>query len=179
MAAVRSWRTELIEAHRDLFHPPQGHPESAAGYPWCDEGWSDLLARLCVRLRAALREGETIRIIQVKEKFATLRVYWRGDVTPETAARLHEAIALAEARSACTCERCGAVGRLYSDGGVYMTRCAIHAKGELIPAQLSAENIHLVRVPTSDGYRIAARRYDREADRFVDDDSHDPGIEEA
>jgi len=176
MAQVRSWRTELIEAHRDLFHPPEGHPESAADPSRCEEGWSDLLARLCEHLKAALREDETIRIIQVKEKFATLKVYWRGDVTPETATRLH-AIALGEARSACTCERCGTEGRLCSDGGVYMTRCATH--GALVTVQPGKENVHLVRVPTSDGYRIAARRYDRKADHFVDDDPDNSGIEEA
>lgn len=170
MVQVPSWRTKLIESYPGLFHPPAGQPEAAAGYISCGEGWSDLIARLCVRMEAALQQVETIRLLQIKERLATLRVYWRGDVTPETVARLHEATALAKARSACTCEACGAEGRLYNFGGEYITRCRTHAKGEQVLAPAGLENLHLVRVPTPDGYRVVARRYDREADRFVDED---------
>jgi hypothetical protein len=170
VAQVRSWGAELIEAHPDLFHPPAEQLAPAAGYICCGEGWSDLLARLCVRMEAALQPGETMRILQIKEKLATLRVYWRGDVAPETAARLHEAVALAKARSACTCERCGAEGRFYIFGGAYMTRCVVHAQGELVTAPPGLENVHLVRVSTPDGYRVMARRYGRDADSFVDED---------
>jgi hypothetical protein len=168
MTQHRDWRIDLIEAHPDLFHPPAGHPEQAPGYPWCEEGWRDLLECLCVRIEAALREGETVRIQQIKEKFAGLRCYRRGDVSPDTTAMINEAIALAEARSACTCEQCGEEGRLHNDAGFYMTRCAAHAKGAPVPARPGQENVHLVRLPTSGGFRIAARRYDRETDSFVD-----------
>jgi hypothetical protein len=168
MTHLRDWRIELIEAHRGLFHPPAGAPGSAVGYPWCEEGWHDLLQRLCVRLKAALGDDERIQIVQIKEKFGTLRVYWRGEVMPATAAKLHEAIALAEARSACTCEQCGADGRLYNNAGVYMTRCAAHAKGAPVPTELGQENVHLVRIPTPDGYRIVPRRYDRDTDTLAE-----------
>jgi hypothetical protein len=114
---LNDWRIELIEAHPGLFHAPERRPEKASGYPWCDAGWRDLLERLCVRIQTALRDGETIRILQIKEKFASLRCYWRGDVSPGTAAKIMEAIALAQARSACTCEQCGAAGRLYNNAG--------------------------------------------------------------
>jgi hypothetical protein len=140
MAHVRDWRTELIEAHPALFRPPAGHPEAASGYPWCEEGWRDLLERLCVRIKAALREGETIRVLQVKEKFAALRFSWSAEVSPETRTRIAGAVALAEARSACTCEECGDEGELYRHGGVYMTRCAGHAKGQPVPAEPGREN---------------------------------------
>lgn len=170
MAQGPSWRTKLIENYPSLLRPPEGQPEVEAGYISCEEGWSDLLARLFVRMQAVLQQGETIRIIQIKEKSATLRVYWRGDVTPETVARVHEATALAEARSACTCEACGAEGRLYNLGKTCITRCATHAKGELVPVPPGQENVHLVRVPMPDGDRVVARRYDREADRFVEGD---------
>ena len=84
MAHVRDWRIELSEAHPGLFRPPEEHPAAASGYPWCDEGWRDLLERLCVRIESALRVGEMIRIAQIKEKFASLRFYWHGEVSPET-----------------------------------------------------------------------------------------------
>jgi hypothetical protein len=165
---VKDWRIKLIETHPGIFHPPEGHPEQASGYPWCEEGWRDLLERLCGRIESALREGETIRILEIKEKFAGLRCYWRGDVLPETAAQINEAIALAEARSECTCEECGEKGQAYRHDGVYMTRCAAHAKGTLLQAEPGRENVHIVRRVTADGFRIAPRRYDRASDSFVD-----------
>src|SRR4051812_45536846 len=169
MAHVRDWAIELIQTHSKLFHPPEGHPEQAAGYPRCESGWRDLLERLCSRIEAALGEQKTIRIVQVKEKFASLRCYWRGDVSAETAARVHEAVALAEARSGCTCEHCGAQGKLYANDAVYKTRCTSHSQGVHVPSGPGLENVHLVRLPTPDGYRLAARRYDRETDiTFID-----------
>jgi len=175
---VRNWRVQLMEAHPNLFPRQTSHPGSAFGYPSCEDGWHDLLERLCARLEAALRDDETIQNIQIKEKFATLRVYWRGDISPATAARLYEAIALAEARSACTCELCGAEGRLYREGSLYITRCADHAQGAPVATEPGQENIRLIRLPT-DGHRNAARRYDSETDRFIDIPLGDAGGEEA
>jgi hypothetical protein len=43
-------------------------------------------------------------------------------------------IALGEARSACTCEECGEVARLYRHVGRYQTLCSIHAKGMPVAA---------------------------------------------
>ena len=179
MTHVRDWQIELIEAHPGLFQPPAGHPEKAAGYPWCEQGWRDLLERLFVRIEAALRHGETIHFSQIKEKFAGLRVYWRGDVSPETTARIHEAIALAEARSACTCEECGEEGQLYRHGGIYMTRCAAHARGMAISAGPGPKHEHIVRdVAPDGGFRVARRRYDRAADAFIDVPAGSPETEE-
>lgn len=168
MTQAHDWRIELIEAHRDLFHPPEGHPEQASGYPWCDQGWRDLLERMCSRIEAALRPGERVHFSQVKEKLAGLRVYWHGDLSPESAARINEAVALAEARAACTCEECGHAGDLHKHGGRYQTLCDAHAKGAKIPAGPGQADIHTVRVPSPEGFRIAPRRYDRNADRFID-----------
>jgi hypothetical protein len=178
MTHVRDWRIELIEAHPGLFHPPAGHPENAFGYPWCEQGWRDLLERLFVRIEAALRQGETIHFSQIKEKFAGLRVYWRGDVSPETTALIQEAIALAEARSACTCEECGEEGQIHRHGGIYMTRCTAHARGAAVQGRQGFEYIRIVR-PVGSGLRaVATRRYDRAADAFIAVDAGSLGIEE-
>lgn len=168
MTQHRDWRIDLIEAHPSLFHPPEGHPEQASGYPWCEAGWRDLLERKCGRIEAALRDRETIRFSQIKKKFAGPRVYWRDDLSPETAAQINETIALAQARAACTCEECGAVGQLYQHAGRYQTLCLPHAKGTLIPAESGREDVQLARVVTARGFGIGPRRYDREADRFID-----------
>lgn len=173
MTHIRDWRIELIEAHPGLFHPPEGHPEI-----WCERGWRDLLERLFVRIEAALRQGETIHFSQIKEKFAGLRVYWRGDVSPETAAGISEAIALAEACSACTCEECGEEGRPHKSGGRLMTRCAAHARGSAVQGRTGFEYIRFVRPVGSRLRAVACRRYDRAADAFISVDAGSLGIEE-
>ncbi|WP_246773994.1 hypothetical protein [Bradyrhizobium diazoefficiens] len=100
-----NWRAELIERHRDLFQPPADFPGAVQGSPECDAGWLDLLDRLCVRIRAAVQaDGGTFKFSQIKEKYGTLRAYWDGKLSPHAAARVEEAIALAEARSAVTCD---------------------------------------------------------------------------
>jgi hypothetical protein len=173
----RDWRVALIEAHPNLFHPPAGRPEAADGYPLCGDGWRDLLERACARIEAALAGG-TFRASQIKEKFAGLRFYWHGEVSAEAMAGISEAIALAEARSACTCEECGEEGRLYRHGGIYMTRCATHAKGRTVAAEPGGENVHVVRTATPAGFRRVPRRYDRATDSFVDVESGSPGNQE-
>jgi hypothetical protein len=176
---VRDWRIAMLEAHPNLFHPPEAHPETADGYPSCGEGWRDLLERACVRIEAALADGGgTFRASQIKEKFGGLRFYWWGQVSPETAARISDALALAEARSFCSCETCGAEGQLYRHGGISMTRCAAHAKGQPVPAKPGRENVHMVRVAAPQGFRVAPRRYDRATDSFIDVPPASPEIEE-
>jgi hypothetical protein len=136
----RDWRIELMEAHPNLFHPSQAHPERVNGYPACGDGWRDLLERACDRIESALAEGGAFNVFQIKEKFGTLRFYWDGEVSPETRSRTDEAIALAEARSACTCETCGEPGRLYQIAGWYKTACNAHADVEPVHVKAGREN---------------------------------------
>jgi hypothetical protein len=173
---ARDWRIELIEAHPNIFHP--AGPQRVRGYPGCEEGWRDLLERACGRIEAALAEGGTFYVFQIKEKFGTLRFYWYGDVSPETKSKIDEAIALAEARSACTCETCGEPGRLHQISGWYKTACSAHADVEPVPVKAGRENVH-VRHRFVDGKRVVgARRYIRETDEFVDVDPRSIDIEE-
>jgi hypothetical protein len=92
---VRDWRLELIEAHLNLFHRPAGAPEATQGYPICGDGWRDLLERLCTRIEAALADGAgSLRVLQIKEKYGTLRFYWRGELSDDSRMKIEEAIAL-------------------------------------------------------------------------------------
>src|SRR6267142_4173814 len=139
---IRNWRIELIEAYPDLFRPPAGTPERAEGLPECGEGWRDLVDRACIRIRTAVEaDGGSFRFTQIKEKYGTARLYWEGALTPEADARIEEIIDLAEARSACTCEVCGAEGRLCRAGGWLMTRCAAHVQGHPVPEKPGWENV--------------------------------------
>ena len=124
-------------------------------------------------------DGGTFSALQIKEKYGTLRWYWTGRLSNEAEARAEEAIDLAEARSACTCETCGKSGRLFNRGGWFMTACAEHAKGEPVPVKPGFENLHIVRKIVEGRVRIfSCRRYDRAADTFVDVPPGSLGIEE-
>ncbi|WLA63747.1 hypothetical protein [Bradyrhizobium diazoefficiens] len=174
-----NWKTELIQAHRDLFRPPAGGHEGAEGLPECGPGWRDLIDRCCVRIRAAVEaDGSTFKFTQIKEKYGSIRMYWTGRLSPEASARVEEAIDLAEARSACTCDVCGEPGVLRA-GGWLTTRCDLHAEGRApVEVRPGFENIHIVRYGLGAQRRIVCRRYDRDADAFVDVDPATPGIEE-
>lgn len=172
------WRIELINAYRDLFRPPPTAPVFAQGYPECGPGWRDLIERACGRITAILSADERVEILQIKEKYGTVRVYWRGKLAEESKRRVEEAVALAEARSAATCEQCGAEGRLYRAGGVLLTRCPAHASGQPIPIKPGLENVHMVHRLIDGLPRVACLRYDREADAFVEIDPASVGTEE-
>jgi DNA-directed RNA polymerase subunit RPC12/RpoP len=126
---VHDWRIDFMRSHPSLLEVMPREPERSFGYPLCEAGWRDILERLCARIEAALQDGETFEFVRIKQKFGILRVDWDGEVSDETRLRIGEAINLAVARSACTCEICGAEGRLYSRRGWLATLCAEHAAG--------------------------------------------------
>jgi hypothetical protein len=166
----------LVEAYPDLFHPPADHPGAAQGSPEC--GWRDLLERACTRIRAAVQEdGGTFHATQVKEKYGTLRFYWEGALSPQADALVEEAIDLAEARSASTCESCGELGRLYGPGWL-MTCCAVHAQGrQPVEVEPRLRDVHIEERIAGDRRIVRRRRYDRATDSFVDVDPGSLGIE--
>lgn len=173
----RDWRVELIEAYPKLFNAPAAGPAAARGFPSCQEGWCDLLQRACARIQAAVDAGGgTFTASQIKEKFGTLRFYWRGGVANR--AEVEEAIDLAEARSACTCEVCGEEGRLHNSGGTWMTRCPAHAQGNPVRTEPRLRNVVVAKRLVGAHVRASYRRYDRAADAFVEVDPASLGIEE-
>jgi hypothetical protein len=175
---VCDWRIELINAHRNLFRPPAKAPVLAMGYPDCGPGWRSLLNSACARIDAALDAEERVAIQQIKEKHGTLRFYWQGTLSTKSRAKVEEAIALAEARSACTCEECGEEGRLYRACGALMTRCKAHAKGQPVSIKRGFENVHIIQRLVSTESQVVYRRYDRATDSFCSVDPGALGIEE-
>jgi hypothetical protein len=175
---MRNWRLGPVEAYPDLFHPV-GDPPAAKGFPEVGDGWRDLLERACTRIRMAIQaDGGTFKGTQVKEKYATLRFYSSGALSPAAEAKVEDAIDLAEARSACTCEICGEPGRLYGPGWL-TTRCATHAEGR-IPVEIRPgfESIRSGERSVGGRREIRCHRYDRETDSFADVDPGSLGIEE-
>jgi hypothetical protein len=165
---IPNWSNELIEAYPDLFRSPAGTSVGAEAAPECGEGWRDLLDRACIRIRAALEaHGGSFKFTEIKEKYGTARLYWEGALSEEAEEKVDEAIDLAQACSACTCEQCGQPGRLFNRGGWFATACDEHGKGEPAATRRDFEQVHVV-YRIVDGQPVAsARRYDRSTDSFV------------
>jgi hypothetical protein len=163
MARTADWRIDFMRAHPRLFEILPDEPERSFGYPLCEAGWRDVLERICARIDNALKANETFEFGRIKQKFGIARFDWYGGVSDETATRIHEAVNLAVARSACTCEICGAQGRLHSNRGWLATRCADHAAGDPVPVRAGLENVRILRrrPGAPDVYHA---RYDRETD---------------
>jgi hypothetical protein len=172
-----NWRRDLVTAYADLFGP-SGDPEGVPGSPNVGDGWEDLLRRACARILAAVvLTGGTFRATQIKEKYGPLRFYWTGDLSAKAAAAVEEAIDLAEARSATTCEVCGEPGVLR--GGPWLTtRCDAHAEGRPAIATRSGEEAQAVQRVVGGKRHVRHRRYDRDRDMFVDVDPPGSDAEE-
>ncbi|HVV41970.1 MAG TPA: hypothetical protein VHC94_12995 [Nitrobacter sp.] len=127
------WRLDLVRWHPRLFSVLAESADGSFGYPLCGRGWRDVLVGLCVGIEGALRDRESFEFVRIRQKFGILRADWRGEVSDGTGQAIMEAVNLAVGRSACTCEVCGAVGRLHRHRGWFATRCSQHAKGEPVP----------------------------------------------
>ncbi|HEY0570544.1 MAG TPA: hypothetical protein VGD16_03305 [Enterovirga sp.] len=177
MTRTSDWRIDLIRAHPRLFEIMPDEPERSFGYPLCEAGWRDILERLCIRIENALRANETFEFVRIKQKLGVLRVDWDGEVSEETKVPIGEAVNLAVARSACSCEICGAEGRLYSNRGWLATRCAEHAAGAPVPVRPGFENLRFMR-RTPGTANMYYARYDRETDTLTEVSPPSLGSEE-
>ncbi len=88
----------------------------------CADGWSGPVEAMLAEL-APVVAGTDFAIVQVKEKFGGLRVYWQGDVD---AAAVRAIIGRAEEAAARTCEVSGQAGRLVNNGGWYRVLAPEH-----------------------------------------------------
>jgi hypothetical protein len=167
MARVLNWRIDLMRAHPGLFETTTDETEYASGFPLFEEGWRDVLERLCLRTEDALREHETFQWVRIKQKFGIGRFDWVGEVSDETRLRIVRSVDLAVARSACTCEICGSVGHLYSSRGWLATRCADHAAGDPVPVEAGRENVRRYRRTPGKPDMFYAH-YDRETDTLTE-----------
>ena len=84
-----------------------------------DDGWFDILWRLCEDLEPMVAEferttGRQFEVLQVKEKFGGLRFY----VTCRKEEAIRQRIGTAAQESFRTCEICGQPGILREDGRI-------------------------------------------------------------
>lgn len=161
---AEDWRDNLVKRYPQFFE--------RGGFPSVGDGWRDLLERALARFARAVAgdEAAQVRIEEIKQKYGTLRLYYTTkSVSPIAADAIEEAADLAEARSECTCETCGAQGTLYRRGDWYLTRCGRHAEGDQVHVRPGWEFLHIAQTVVNGRLSVkSCRRYDRDADRFVD-----------
>jgi hypothetical protein len=87
-------------------------------------GWAELINRLWDAIDTAKAQGLDMKVVQVKQKFGTLRFYADRLMGPDIDTGLGELIREVEADSARTCEECGEPGKNYNDRTLCIT-CAI------------------------------------------------------
>jgi len=93
----------------------------------CGEGWYELIETLIQDIENWYKENqpdewETFKIIQIKEKYGSLRFYVGG-----TFEEVHDMIDEAEKKSYHICEVCGDYGEIKDIGGKwYKCVCNIH-----------------------------------------------------
>jgi len=104
----------LVQDFPDLFREYK-RPQTAMMFG-CEhgDGWEPILRRMCERLEVTKQH---VTLLQVKEKWGTLRVYWQGGDE-----KVAEIVHAAEDESMSVCELCGNVGRV-RDTGWIVTRC--------------------------------------------------------
>jgi hypothetical protein len=163
------WRRDLVMWHPRLFLTMTEEPSRSFGYPHCERGWQDILVRLCRRIEIALRDRETFEFVRIKQKMGILRVDCNAEASEETETAIGNAVDLAVARSACTCEICGAEGRLYSQHDRLATRCTEHAAGDPVTARYGQGSDNIRRLRRWRGQAdVYFARYDRESDTLIE-----------
>ncbi|MBR1178066.1 hypothetical protein JQ617_29185 [Bradyrhizobium sp. KB893862 SZCCT0404] len=161
------WGHDLMLRHRRLFVVKVDEPLRSAGYPFCGRGWADIMERLCRRIEGALRDGETFEFVSIRQKLGVLRANWTAEASEDTEDTIGQAVNLAIAGSACTCEISGGAARLYNNKGWLETRCAEDAVGEIVPPRYGAgsENVRRFRRCRAEIYFA---HYDRETDTLTE-----------
>ena len=171
------WRSRLIDRFPRLFPDARPIREQdfdmlyAAGWPTVEDGWRQVVDRLCRRLDAvAERVAGTVVVIELDEKHAELRVNWScAGLSAEEHAEVQDIVERAEARSSQTCGICGERGAVWEHRGWLSARCPVHAEG--LPngdAHPSAVRLSFV---TRNGRTVRiARLYVYDRDAFVEID---------
>ena len=85
----------------------------------CGAGWEELYLPV---IAEAQRQG--VKVLQVKEKFGTLRIYLGASPDHD---ELWKAVTDAEMKSTHRCETCGAQGKARNIGMWMKTFCDVHA----------------------------------------------------
>lgn len=123
--------TEKLFNRFKFFYPQRPVTESLMGFGFeCGDGWFDLIWDLSEKIEKQLKKREKeetisrqakdklldkidFQVVQVKEKFGTLRFYTQGG-----SKEIDDLINEAEEKSATTCEQCGKPGKSRNHGWI-------------------------------------------------------------
>ena len=119
----RELEDKICKEFPTFFHREKSVKESlmAFGFEHGD-GWYSIIHSLCTDIKKILEKysDSEFEVIQVKEKFGTLRFYVSGGCE-----KIEKRIMKAERQSARACEVCGKPGKLRGHGWLY-TACEEH-----------------------------------------------------
>jgi hypothetical protein len=124
---------EKIAKRCPILFKPNSHVNEEYYYgPYieCDDGWFQIILDASIEIEKivsgkTLDEQEDTEVIQIKEKFGTLRYYMNHYDD-----KISKIIAEAENKSAVTCEKCGNPGAIGRIGRWYSTRCGKACGGD-------------------------------------------------
>ena len=98
-------------------------------YIECDIGWFDIIDKcLSDILKICYEAGASVQIVQIKEKFGGLRIYYDledAENNLDVYKQINDAIDIAEDESYTICEYCGEEGKLQRKGW-WKTLCIMH-----------------------------------------------------
>lgn len=110
---MRKELEEKIINKFDFYKPDETHQRNLIAFGFeCSDGWFDLIYKLSEDLNK-LDLPENFEVVQVKEKFASLRFY-----TNITTTEIDKLIYKAEEESYTICEVCGKKGKARGNGWV-------------------------------------------------------------
>jgi hypothetical protein len=170
--AELDWRDRLVIRNAFLFRKKLGGRAYWPGRPDVGDGWRELIELAVDRIRRAAM-GQEVLISRISSTSGSARISWEGpqSISDKIAREIERAIALARARSLCTCEICGSTGSRWRRGerlGIY---CEQHGVGIPEPNLPGFQNLH-VTFMFNDGRPagISFQQYHRESDRFLESD---------
>lgn len=115
---------EIFEKYSRFIKPEKSMTESLMCFGIeCDTGWYSIIDSFLEKVSKLKDIPENFEIVQIKEKYATLRIHTSMPLTDEIYSLIDEA----EEESANTCEICGEQGGLHKRGNWYKTLCDAHA----------------------------------------------------
>jgi hypothetical protein len=118
--------TKIISEFPELFQDAKLSPQESCMAWGIDvgDGWYSIVYAACKAIKSHLKRLKDIdepldyKFAQIKEKFATIRIYDNGGDE-----FIDGVIATAEHLSSITCEECGKLGRIHTTGCWLKTLC--------------------------------------------------------
>lgn len=121
---------KLVAQYPVLFQEYGGSPSKTCMAWGCShgDGWFDLLVAMCAEIQEYVdtHPGVQTHFLQVKEKFAGLRVYHHTEGGDSAWEDIEAIINKYYNPSITTCEVCGQPGKMVSFSHLVLTRCPAH-----------------------------------------------------